>query len=77
MGTNSIQLHFTFWKNLRWRVTVMDNLIELNELLLEVIIQYMDATGPAELSLLDVLTDACMEIEEYLGKHNTKDIIQH
>ena len=55
----------------------MDNLIELNELLLEVIIQYMDATGPAELSLLDVLTDACMEIEDYLGKHNTKDIIQH
>ena len=77
MGSNSIQLYFTFRQSVCWRVTVMDNLIELNELLLEVIIQYMDATGPAELSLLDVLTDACMEIEDYLGKHNTKDIIQH
>jgi hypothetical protein len=57
----------------------MDNLIELNRLLLEVIDQYLDTTDPDELSLLDVLTDACMEVEEFLEKRNRNgnDRIQH
>jgi hypothetical protein len=57
----------------------MTHLIELNELLLEVIDQYMEATDPDEISLLDVLTDACMEVEEFLEKRNRNgnDRIQH
>ena len=44
----------------------MNNLKELNKLLLDVIDKYMDTEDEAELRLLDVLTDACMEIEEFL-----------
>ena len=44
----------------------MANLVELNRLLLEQIYKLMDTTDEKELSLLDVLTDACMEIEEFL-----------
>ncbi len=44
----------------------MDNLKELNTLLLDVIYKYMDTKDEAESKLLDVLTDACMEIEEFL-----------
>ena len=44
----------------------MNNLKELNTLLLDAIDKYMDTEDEAELRLLDVLTDACMEIEEFL-----------
>lgn len=46
----------------------MTNLVELNDLLLEEIFELMDTEDPTELSLLDVLTDACMEIEEFLSR---------
>lgn len=49
----------------------MDNLKELNTLLLDAIDKYMDTTDEAELRLLDVLTDACMEIEEFLYGEKT------
>ena len=45
----------------------MNNLKELNMLLLDVIDKYMDTTDEAELMLLEVLTDACMEVEEFLS----------
>jgi len=45
----------------------MNNLVELNDLLLEEIHRLMDTDDERELSLLEVLTDACMEIEEFLG----------
>jgi hypothetical protein len=44
----------------------MNNLKELNTLLLEAIDKYMDTEDEAELMLLDVLTDACMEVEDFL-----------
>jgi hypothetical protein len=44
----------------------MDNLKELNTLLLDAIDKYMDTTNEAELRLLEVLTDACMEVEDFL-----------
>jgi len=44
----------------------MENLVELNQLLLEQLYVFMDTTDEKELSLLDVLTDACMEIEQFL-----------
>jgi hypothetical protein len=44
----------------------MDNLKELHTLLLDAIYKYMDPKDEAEARLLDVLTDACMEIEEFL-----------
>jgi hypothetical protein len=49
----------------------MDNLKELHTLLLDVIYKYMDTTDEAELRLLEVLTDACMEIEEFLYSDKT------
>ena len=57
----------------------MDNLKELNRLLLKTIDEYMDATEQSELSLLDVLTDAYMEIEEFLYERNQdgNDCIKH
>jgi hypothetical protein len=45
---------------------VMDNLKELNEIILEEIDRLMDTTDERELALLDVLTDACMELEDFL-----------
>ena len=44
----------------------MDNLKELNTLLLDAIYKLMETEDESELKLLDVLTDACMEIEEFL-----------
>jgi hypothetical protein len=44
----------------------MNNLKELNTLLLDAIDKYMDTEDEAELMLLDVLTDACMEVEDFL-----------
>ena len=44
----------------------MVDLKELNELLLDAIDQYMDSKDEREMSLLEVLTDACMEVEEFL-----------
>jgi hypothetical protein len=44
----------------------MNNLKELNTLLLDAIYKYMDPKDEAEARLLDVLTDACMEIEDFL-----------
>ena len=49
----------------------MNNLKELNELLLEEIDRLMDTEDERELALLDVLTDACMEIEEFLFTPST------
>jgi hypothetical protein len=44
----------------------MDDLKELNTLLLEAIYKYMDTKDESELRLLEVLTDACMEVEDFL-----------
>ena len=49
----------------------MDNLKELNTLLLDAIDKYMDTTDEAELRLLEVLTDACMEVEDFLYSDKT------
>jgi hypothetical protein len=49
----------------------MDNLKELHTLLLDVIYKYMDTEDEAAAKLLDVLTDACMEIEEFLYSDKT------
>ena len=49
----------------------MDNLKELNTLLLDAIYKLLDTTDEAELRLLEVLTDACMEVEEFLYASNT------
>ena len=51
---------------------VMDNLKELNELILEEIHRLMDTVDERELALLDVLTDACMELEDFL--HQEKPV---
>ena len=48
------------------RTDVMDNLKELNNLILEEIDRLMDTKDERELALLDVLTDACMELEDFL-----------
>ena len=50
----------------------MDNLIELNELIQEEIYRLMDTQDERELALLDVLTDACMEIQDFL--HEEKSV---
>ena len=49
----------------------MDNFKELHTLLLDVIYKYMDTTDEAELRLLEVLTDACMEVEDFLYGEKT------
>ena len=44
----------------------MDNLLKLNTLLLEEVMRLMDTKDERELALLDVLTDACMEVQDFL-----------
>ena len=46
----------------------------LNEMLLEAIDEYMDTEDENELALLEVLTDACMEVEEFLARNK---IVKH
>ena len=56
-----------------------DKLEELSSLLQEEIFRLMDTKDERELALLDVLTDACMEVEEFIEfcYHNGKDSTQH
>ena len=56
-----------------------DKLEELSGLLQEEIFRLMDTKDERELALLDVLTDACMEVEEFIEFYyqNGKDSTQH
>ena len=56
-----------------------EKLEELSSLLQEEIFRLMDTKDERELALLDVLTDACMEVEEFIEscRQNGKDSTQH
>ena len=56
-----------------------DKLEELSSLLQEEIFRLMDTKDERELALLDVLTDACMEVEEFIEfcYQNGKESTQH
>ena len=49
----------------------MKNLYELNHLLQEEIHRLMDTEDEREMALLEVLTDACMEVMDFIDEHDT------